>query len=144
MTKFFFTNAEIFGLGNFNSNRGVINRFWKYLCHFQNKQFCEHKKKSACSLLKNNGTSLARTVTNMFSSKTINDLTKSIIHSHWRLIYVRRFTSVYEVNGEESYCISRFNFFLQGLWQYGACVLLVRVLSSQQIPVRLHQLWNIE
>ena len=75
--------------------------------------------------------------------EVVDDLTESIIHSHWRLIYVRRFTSVYEVNGEESYCISRFNFFLLGLWQYGACVLLVRVLSSQQIPVHLHQLWNI-
>ena len=42
-----------------------------------------------------NGTSLARTVTTMFSSKTFNDLTESIIHSHRRFIHVRRFTSVH-------------------------------------------------
>ena len=29
----------------------------------------------------------------MFSSKTVNDLTESIIHSHRRFIHVRRFTS---------------------------------------------------
>ena len=38
----------------------------------------------------------------MFYSKTVNDLTESIIHSHRRFIYVRRFTFVHEVNGEES------------------------------------------
>ena len=53
------------------------------------------KKESPCTLLKNNETSLARTVTTMFSSKTVNDLTESIIHSHRRLIYVRRFTFVH-------------------------------------------------
>ena len=42
--------------------------------------------------------------TKMFSSKTVNDLTKSIIHSHQRLIHVRRFTSVHEVKAEESKC----------------------------------------
>ena len=29
----------------------------------------------------------------MFSSKTVDDLTESVIHSHRRLIHVRRFTS---------------------------------------------------
>ena len=61
-------------------------------------------KKKALEHLKNNGTSLARTVTTMFSSKTVNDLTESIIHSHRRFIHVRRFTSVHYVNGEESNC----------------------------------------
>ena len=49
-------------------------------------------------------TSLARTITTMFSSETVNDLTESIIHSHRRLIRVRRFTSVHYVNGEEKNC----------------------------------------
>ena len=40
----------------------------------------------------------------MFSSKTVYDLTESITHSHQRLIHVRRFTSVHQVNGEESNC----------------------------------------
>ena len=40
----------------------------------------------------------------MISSKTVNDLTESIIHSHRRFIHVRRFTSVNQVNGEESNC----------------------------------------
>ena len=40
----------------------------------------------------------------MFSSKTVNDLTESIIHSRRRLIHVRRFTAAHEVNGEESNC----------------------------------------
>ena len=40
----------------------------------------------------------------MFSSKTVNDRTESIIRSHRRLIHVRRCTSVHEVNGEESNC----------------------------------------
>ena len=40
----------------------------------------------------------------MIFSKTVNDLTESIIHSPRRLIHVRRFTSVHEVNGEESKC----------------------------------------
>ena len=40
----------------------------------------------------------------MFSSKTVNDLTKSIIHSHQRLVHVRRFTFVHEVKAEESNC----------------------------------------
>ena len=54
---------------------------------------CVREKKSACTLLKNNETSLARTVTTIFSSKTVDDRTESIIHSHRRLIHVRRFTS---------------------------------------------------
>ena len=53
------------------------------------------KKESPCTLFKNNETSLARTVTTMFSAKTVNDLTESIIHSHRRLIHVRRFTSAH-------------------------------------------------
>ena len=40
----------------------------------------------------------------MFSSKTVNDLTESVIHSHRRLIHVRRFTSVHLAIGEESNC----------------------------------------
>ena len=48
-----------------------------------------------CKFLKNNETSLAGTITTMFSSKIVNDLTESIIHSHRRLIYVRRFTFVH-------------------------------------------------
>ena len=43
------------------------------------------KRKSACTFLKNNETSLVRKVTAMFSSKTVNDLTESIIHFHRRL-----------------------------------------------------------
>ena len=43
------------------------------------------KRKSACTFLKNNETSLARTVNAIFSSKTVNDLTESIIHFHRRL-----------------------------------------------------------
>ena len=62
------------------------------------------KRKSICTLLKNNETSLARTVTILFSSKTDNDLPGSIIHSHQQLIHVQRFTSVYLVNGEGSNC----------------------------------------
>ena len=42
-----------------------------------------------------NGTNLAGNVAMlMFSSKTVNDLSESNIHSHRRLINVRRFTSV--------------------------------------------------
>ena len=40
----------------------------------------------------------------MFSSKTVYDLTESIIHSDRRLIHVRGFTSAHKVNGEESNC----------------------------------------
>ena len=40
----------------------------------------------------------------MISSKTVNDLTESIIHSLRRFIHVRRFASVNQVNGEESNC----------------------------------------
>ena len=50
----------------------------------------------------NNETSLARTVTTMFSSKKVIHLTE--IHSHLRLIHVRKFTSVHSLNGEESNC----------------------------------------
>ena len=53
------------------------------------------KRKSICTLLKNNETSLARAVTILFSSKTDNDLPESIIHFHQKLIHVRRFTSVH-------------------------------------------------
>ena len=54
------------------------------------------KKKNACPLIKkNNGTNLAGNVAMlMFSSKTVNDLSEINIHSHRRLINVRRFTSV--------------------------------------------------
>ena len=38
----------------------------------------------------------------MFSSKTVNDLTESNIHSDRRLIHVRRFTSVRQGNGKEN------------------------------------------
>ena len=44
--------------------------------------------------MKKQRTSLVRTVTTMISSKAVNDLTESIIHSNRRLINVRRFTSV--------------------------------------------------
>ena len=37
----------------------------------------------------------------MFSSKTVNDLTETIIHSHRQLIHVQRFTSVQLVNGKK-------------------------------------------
>ena len=40
------------------------------------------ERKSACTLLKNDETSLARAITTMFSSKTVNDLTESIIYFH--------------------------------------------------------------
>ena len=40
----------------------------------------------------------------MFSSKTVNNLKESIIHSHQRLIHVRRFTSVHLENDEEINC----------------------------------------
>ena len=40
----------------------------------------------------------------MISSKTVSDLTESIIRSRRPLIHVRRFTYVHEVNGEESSC----------------------------------------
>ena len=40
----------------------------------------------------------------MFSTKTVNDVTESVIHSHRRLIHVRRFTSVHLAIGEESNC----------------------------------------
>ena len=53
---------------------------------------------------KKTGPSLAGTVTTMFSSKTVNDLTESIIHSYRRSINVRKFTSVQLVNGKESNC----------------------------------------
>ena len=48
------------------------------------------KKKAQLHFWKNNGTSLAT----VSFSITVNDLTESIIHSHRRLINVRRFTSV--------------------------------------------------
>ena len=37
----------------------------------------------------------------MFSSKKVNNLKESIIHSHQRLIHVQRFTSVHLENDEE-------------------------------------------
>ena len=40
----------------------------------------------------------------MFSSKTVNDLMESIIHSSRRLINVRRSTSGQLGNGKESRC----------------------------------------
>ena len=53
------------------------------------------KKKTHAHFWKNNGTNLAGNVAMlMFSSKTVNDLSESNIHSHLRLINVRRFTSV--------------------------------------------------
>ena len=53
------------------------------------------QEKVAQEHLKNNGTSLAKTATTMFSSKTFRDVTESIIHSHRPFIHVRRFTSVH-------------------------------------------------
>ena len=67
----------------------------------------------------------------MFSSKTVNDRTESIIRSHRRLIHVRRCTSVHEVNGEESNCREIQFFFILKLWEFArlfsvmACVNLV-------------------
>ena len=53
------------------------------------------KKKRMHTFEINNGTNLAGNVAMlMFSSKTVNDLSESNIHSHRRLINVRRFTSV--------------------------------------------------
>ena len=59
------------------TNRGVEG-FW--LCYAI--KFTRKKRKSACTFLKNNEASLARTVNAIFSSKTVNDLTESIIHFH--------------------------------------------------------------
>ena len=53
------------------------------------------RNKKAQEHLKNNGTGLAWTVTTTFSSKTVNDLTESIIHSYRRFIHERRFTCVH-------------------------------------------------
>ena len=67
----------------------------------------------------------------MFSSKTVSDITESIIHSHRRFIHVRRFTSTHKVNGEESnrkYIQFFFILKLQGfarLFAAMACVNLV-------------------
>ena len=75
--------------------RILVRNSWrkKYLSHLSIRE--RVRKEKAQEHLKNNGTSLARTVTTMFSSKTFNDLTESIIHSHRRFIHVRRFTSVH-------------------------------------------------
>ena len=86
--------------------RNFETLLYKYLSQSDTCQLKSalEKKKSACKFLKNNETSLIRTITTMFSSKTVNDLTEGIIHSHRRLIYVRRFTFVHLVIGEESNC----------------------------------------
>ena len=44
--------------------------------------------------MENNKTSLARTITIIFSSKIVNNLTESIIHSHRRLINILYFEVV--------------------------------------------------
>ena len=87
------------------SKQTLKHYFYQYLSQSETFQFRDHvRKKGACTLLKNSETSLARTVTIMFSSKKVNNLKESIIHSHQRLIHVRRFTSVHLENDEEINC----------------------------------------
>ena len=54
--------------------------------------------------LKNNVSSLARTVTTIFSAQIVNDPTESIIHSYRRLIDIKSLTSVQLIKGKESNC----------------------------------------
>ena len=66
-----------------------LNKLWNIIftriCHnLTPVNYRARKKKKEQEDLKNNGTSLARTVMTMFSSKTVNVLMESIIHSHGR------------------------------------------------------------
>ena len=81
------------------------------------------KKKAHVHSWKNNVSSLARTVTTIFSAQIVNDPTESIIHSYRRLIDVKSLTSVQLVKGKESNCelFQFFNFKVVRICSFVCC-----------------------